>query len=255
MPRLELSSWLLWLAAQACQWGLVVYCLRAHIWRLRPAIVSFLALHTLTSSVLLAVTLCDSGVGDLIPAIYYWTFWASAGVGILLRIWIIAELAARACAGHRTQMAARLTVVTIAVLLCGVSAVVSSHTPLEYGDWWMRAVVTFGRAVSLTWITCFVIVGLIGEFFGIGRTRRETLLAAGLSLQAAGELGVSWLLGLTPDITSVSDIQDALYVLSLGLWARALCSSRMISPEIPNIRQLKEIAVPFFALGQRLKNQ
>lgn len=255
MPRLSLLAWLIWATVQVAQWSLLAICLRSEVWRRRPAVASFIAERAATSTVLLAVTLLlpDS---DLRSAAYYYTFWSSAAIALFLRIWIIAEIASRLSAGPRSRSAVRRAVVALTIALSATSFLSSRHTPTPYGDAMMQAVVTMGRFVSLTWITCFVIMALLGEFFGNVRDRRELLIGAGLCLQAGGELAVAWMVGFAPINPLLSDLHETLYLLSLGLWGWALSRSNLVlSPDTPTMRQLKDIAVPFFHLGHRLRKK
>lgn len=254
MPRLDLMAWLIWIVSFGAEVSVPAFMLAKGIVRLRPAIFAFLLVHTAKDIALLLIA--AGPITEVRAALYFYIYWGAAGLSLLLRIWIVIELASRMCVGGWARRAVRSSIISLGIVLAVLSVWASWGGPVLYSDVIMRSALTFNRALSLTWVTSFIVVALAGESLGLRLNRRDAFVASGLSLQAGSELIISWLLGVCPAVAMISKVQDLVYALSLSLWGWAICRSRLVdSPEVPNIRDLEIIATPLIHTGQRLKGR
>jgi len=219
-----------------------------------PALFTLICWKSLVSLLLIATALEVWGY-DRTPAVYFYVYWVSAGVTGLLQIWVITELACAVAPAIGTIL--RKVIPALATLFLAGSAFLVDGAPASFPLYATRLVVNMDRAVSLGWLVTFIVLFYASrDVLGIRWNQRTLGVAFGLSLQAIGKTGVSWLLDVFPGHWYVlSNIQGGIWIVALGSWISVFLRAEQGCSELYPLDSLKAVLATYTQTLQKLRRQ
>ncbi|HEX3661778.1 MAG TPA: hypothetical protein VHU89_10120 [Acidobacteriaceae bacterium] len=233
MPRLTLFAWAVWIAIIALQPAVLFRLVRSGLWRRWLSLAVFLGLKSTGSLVLLAsYTLLRQPDGP-----YFYVYWWFALLEAIAEIWMIIQVGCT-MAGLSRSMRAWIAHATLAIaaatLTVFIPAALHSHAPV----WGIlsHSVLSLNVGVNLAWLVTFGIVLCLYELFDIEPFGAVRGIAAGFAMMALGASLCGWLYEFTGRVTTISNLQDLMYLASLLVWAVAV--------RRPGVREFQPDLVP-----------
>lgn len=224
MPKLTPQDLYFALAAFAGQLALLGWAFRHGLWRLWLSLCTLLSLSALGSAIsllLLAADYCTGRTSNLIPILYFYSFWYGALLIAGLQGWMIWEIAGRVTGCERSTWL-RFTFAGIAAISITAALLISLHARAPLLDWAVTRVVTaIERTLWLAWCLLFAALTASADLVGL-RWRRQIIgITLGFVVQAVAGTIYSWL--ITASNTAALDVlTNCASLISLCIWALAL---------------------------------
>jgi len=253
MPRMNLASWIIWVAIIVAQPAVTALVMRHGPWRPRTSLLSFLAFRSLLSFCLLAIKLSWLDP-DPKGAAYFYTFWAGAIVSSLLGIWVIAEISCELFGISPTVRAwTRALAFLLALTGFGLLIVTLNPPDIPFGEQVTCFSIHISRAAHTASLGTFLLMALLSDILGL-RYRRHLLgISIGFAVESCAETSLTWLLGIFP-APMLSDARGALYLLALLIWiGTMLTKETVIDPSRLDIERLRFITTTFLNVTQRIR--
>ena len=248
MPQLDTLSWVLWGLTIAVQFALV-FILRRQ-WRQWRAICTFALFHAITSCLLLGVILADNGVGDFIPALYFYVFWTKQAVSALLELWVIAELGCNVAPALGRVLYGAVASFAAIFLLAAMFLVAAADDTFTLAA--TRWAVLGVRCVSLAWLATFVTLYFASELTGVAWRPRALGVGIGITIKAIGETACGWMLGEWPQSWGLlSDFEGSIWIIALCVWCATFLQGEPPAKAPPTVEELLPAARSMFETIKR----
>lgn len=217
MPQLTAFGWLCWLASIAGEVGLSYVLVSRQVWKRWPALCAFVW-YRLAVDLFLVATYLEVWGYDRTPAVYFYGYWLCAAVSAVFQVRVVTEIGCNVAPAAGRIL--RRVIPSVAVIyLLGAYMLVrgtGAAYPLEV----TRISVDLSRAASLAWLVEFVCLTYASDFLGLRWRRRDINVSIGFTIQAAGDVGVSWLLAMLPKAWGhLSNAQGQIWTAALLWWA------------------------------------
>jgi hypothetical protein len=171
----------LWLGGLALQALLVFVLLTKKIWRSFPIFLSYSVFNFVIAGLLFAV--------HRVTAVYFWTYWVTEGVGLLLGFGVVYEVFGTLFLPHPALKRLARTVFrwSLAGLIILSCIVVYTHPPTHQNGL-TRAVLVFEEATRIVEVGLLMFLFLFSSAFGLHWRQHVFGISLGLGIFVAIEL-------------------------------------------------------------------